>query len=272
MPTNHASTPAGGPRTSAGKAKSCRNALRHGIFSSELTRSAAERAEIDALRNLLRTDREPEGALGELQLDLFVADAWVLKMAYRAVEKHLNSVLQESEPATDTSAESAAEFAQKSAPSLRNQMALLDELERQADSLRMSPDLQQAVTQAFGSDFWNTINHFDGKERIAKMFAEMLRESHKNYGVDLPPELSNLPDGEEEVPIDIDTQRQLVRKLIDLKRRHLLELDRVGQKAAALQIDQTHRCELAIRYLTYAQRAFYRTKSEYEAHSRPIAK
>ena len=65
-----------GPRTTQGKQKSKRNALKLGIFSQVVLLKGEPRAEFYSLLSKLRDDREPEGELKNIQVDKLAADLW----------------------------------------------------------------------------------------------------------------------------------------------------------------------------------------------------
>lgn len=69
-----------GPRTADGKARSKRNATKHGILSGETLIAAGEAKEdaeaLEALREDLRADLRPFGALQEILVDKLVVTVW----------------------------------------------------------------------------------------------------------------------------------------------------------------------------------------------------
>jgi hypothetical protein len=68
-----------GPRTEAGKAKSARNAVTHGLAAGVLFIAPEERAEFDAFEAALKEDMKPEGALEMDAMREFRDAAWRLK-------------------------------------------------------------------------------------------------------------------------------------------------------------------------------------------------
>ncbi len=65
--------------TQLGKQRTRGNAVKHGIFSSVVFVEGEPKAELDSLRNALRRDREPKGALEELLVDDLAALFWRLR-------------------------------------------------------------------------------------------------------------------------------------------------------------------------------------------------
>lgn len=65
-----------GPRTSAGKERSKRNARKHGIFSSELLLPGESREDLDALRKHLQESFRPVGRAEEILVEKLVMHLW----------------------------------------------------------------------------------------------------------------------------------------------------------------------------------------------------
>jgi hypothetical protein len=73
-----------GPRTFEGKARSGRNALKHGLLSSQILLEHEDPDELAALKEGLYSDIRPVGALEETLVEKIVACAWLQKRALRA--------------------------------------------------------------------------------------------------------------------------------------------------------------------------------------------
>ena len=67
-----------GPRTPEGKARSARNALRHGFTSREFIVPGEERENFESLRHGLEAELKPHGALAELLFNQLLHAAWNL--------------------------------------------------------------------------------------------------------------------------------------------------------------------------------------------------
>lgn len=84
-----------GPRTVAGKARSRRNALKHGILSAETLitdgESKEDAATFEALREELQADLDPQGLLQEILVDRLVALVW----RWRRVLRYENGATRE---------------------------------------------------------------------------------------------------------------------------------------------------------------------------------
>ena len=65
-----------GPRTPAGKERSRRNALKHGIFSKVALLKNESRSEFDSLLAGLREDLQPEGTLEQALVEKLAISLW----------------------------------------------------------------------------------------------------------------------------------------------------------------------------------------------------
>jgi hypothetical protein len=72
-----------GPRTAAGKARSCRNAVRHGLTSQLLVIREDERETFDEFEQGLREELGPEGNLESFTFDQIVHAAWNMQRCSR---------------------------------------------------------------------------------------------------------------------------------------------------------------------------------------------
>jgi len=71
----------GGPSTPAGKQRSSKNAVRHGLLSREIKLSDDERTEFEALRTSLREELQPSTGLQEFLFDEILVGMWKCKIA-----------------------------------------------------------------------------------------------------------------------------------------------------------------------------------------------
>jgi hypothetical protein len=94
-----------GPRTTLGKERSKRNALKHGIFSSAALLEGEHRAEFDAIRNGLRENVQPKGTLEEMLVEKLALFAWryrrVLTAETAEIQRAIKSVAWEVEQLAD---------------------------------------------------------------------------------------------------------------------------------------------------------------------------
>lgn len=68
-----------GPRTPAGKARTARNPITHGLLSREVLLPGEDREEFEAFAASLRRDLEPEGTYEELLVDSMIKAVWKLR-------------------------------------------------------------------------------------------------------------------------------------------------------------------------------------------------
>lgn len=73
-----------GPRTPEGKAKSSRNALRHGLLSREAVLQTESLQDFKRLRETLGDELAPVGELEELLVDRIAGAAWRLRRVIKA--------------------------------------------------------------------------------------------------------------------------------------------------------------------------------------------
>ncbi len=70
-----------GPRTTQGKARSSRNALKHGLLSSQILLEHEDANELEALREGFYADLQPVGTLEEVLVERIIASAWLHRRA-----------------------------------------------------------------------------------------------------------------------------------------------------------------------------------------------
>jgi hypothetical protein len=75
-PLAFASQAATGPRTVAGKKRSSRNAIKHGLFCQDIILEGEERADFDDLLRDLIDDRQPEGAMEHYLVNQLATLMW----------------------------------------------------------------------------------------------------------------------------------------------------------------------------------------------------
>lgn len=266
----------GGPRTPAGKTRSRRNATRHGIFSSELTLSPAEKRALDKMRDGLRNDSQPDSPLRELLFDNMLVTVWQLRKANRALEIAADLLLRESEthPEEQTGGESPMHFPYAwQGLELRRRLKLLQDLRKELDHKEvLSPEWETPVTGAFGPAFWAALADWtplDLETLWSIHFARATIERCKVYDRELA-EPPPTPDEQRQYSAAALLSRlQFARKLIDFQEQHLRlalhQLSKSGDRGA--EYDNTGRLDLLLRYVTTARRDFYRALAEYKRAS-----
>ena len=73
-----------GPRTPAGKARSSKNALSHGVFARQVLLPGEAKGELAGLRDELRRELQPQGPLQEQWCEVIVDGFWRLQRSRRA--------------------------------------------------------------------------------------------------------------------------------------------------------------------------------------------
>jgi hypothetical protein len=76
-----------GPKTETGKLWSRMNAMKHGIFASELKVSNRDKPEFDLLHRTLRAQLKPASTLQQIGFERVVCGAWRWKLAIRLETK-----------------------------------------------------------------------------------------------------------------------------------------------------------------------------------------
>jgi hypothetical protein len=82
-----------GPATSAGKAKSSRNALKHGLLASEVVLDEESREEFERFRDGMSERLAPEGELEIMLAQRIIAAAWRLRRAGRIEQEMLEAMV-----------------------------------------------------------------------------------------------------------------------------------------------------------------------------------
>jgi hypothetical protein len=78
-----------GPKSPEGKARSSRNALKHGLLSEHILHFGEDPEELDAFREEMMEDLAPEGAVERFVADHVVESAWRLRRAGRMEKRYV---------------------------------------------------------------------------------------------------------------------------------------------------------------------------------------
>ena len=266
----------GGPRTLLGKSRSRGNARKHGIFSTELTMSATEKAEFNALRASLGSTRTHDGPIRDLLFDNLVTVAWQLKIALRAWQTATNAADQdataESEPDSGPGPPLSYPYP-LNRTELRHRLKLLQEVGAEFESSGYLPkDRKEELARAFGADFPQILT--DWEPELKLMFSMRMAGAMflRSKAYDMPPPVTPLPEAAGEFSAaDALLRRSMVLKLIDREAEHarlaLLHAEAGSPIGSATGGDV--RPDLAQRYLTTARREFYRALHEYLKGGQP---
>jgi hypothetical protein len=160
-----------GPRTTQGKERSKRNALKHGIFSQVALLKGESRAEYDALLNSLRENLQPEGGLEELLVEKLARSAWRLRRMIIAetaeIQKAIEFLGWESDQQQAERANNISEYSIRYQGGLVRQIANPEALER-------CLELLQGLREGIEAD------GFDPKadaDILTKLYGEPAREN-----------------------------------------------------------------------------------------------
>ena len=92
-----------GPKTAEGKARSSKNALKHGIMSQEVLLPWESEKDLEAFGKRLRADLAPVGELEFLLADRIISTAWRLRRCLKVesavlADRYQNKELRISDP------------------------------------------------------------------------------------------------------------------------------------------------------------------------------
>jgi len=151
---------------------------------------------------------------------------------------------------------------------LRRRLKVLEELREIVEERTLIPaELEKPVTQAFGADFWRTLVEWTPTSVSMLHMVRIMVERSEAYGLQLP---GRPPTPEEErkyLEFDSFARRQMMLKLVDVERQHLLlAIHYVGQTEDGQTVlkDRADRLDLFLRYQTTARREFYGALKEYQ--------
>lgn len=266
----------GGPKTANGKKRSSRNARRHGLFAAQFLFSAADEAEYKKLTSDLREELRPNNSLLDLIFQDVVACAWRIRIALRYEQRELQKQFAiENEQSPDEPHGVGESFPYGLKARQREQVIkLLDYLRAEVKSRGvLPPDLEEAVTQACGANFWKALAEWTPLSPvriIISRLTELAVEKSKMYGTKLPEAKVSPEEGKKYVASDGIKGQEMICKIIDIYKSQLSSALRPAERGGAmLLVDRLTRLDLAIRYQTTARRDFYRALREYREARNP---
>ena len=259
-----------GPKTLAGKARSSRNSRTHGLFEKELHLSEEERLQYEQLSGELAEDLQPATAVQRLLFDDVVACAWRLKRSLGYEQMQVREYL-----ATDDSKKRTKSRVPATTPmgsqyssvmlGLREKLKLLDELKSRFQTnpiVSEYPEMQEQIIDAFGAEFWRTLMEWEPADPWKLYTAIMVAEKNKSYDTTIP-EGPN-PEAERRlVKEDENTRIQMMAKLVELQKQHVLSSIQHIWNAQDGPDQQVQRLDLSLRYQTKSRRDFYQALREY---------
>ena len=83
-----------GPRSAEGKAKVAKNAVKHGVFASELLIKGENQADFDLFRDELLSELAPAGAVESMLAERFVSLSWRLQRIVRIQDQAIDAMIE----------------------------------------------------------------------------------------------------------------------------------------------------------------------------------
>jgi hypothetical protein len=264
-------TRATGPRTTQGKERSKRNALKHGIFSTVALLKDELQSEFDALLNRLLDNLQPEGALEVLLVEKLALSAWRLRRLITAETAEIRTAIDflswDTEQRQVERANKISEYSIRAEGGLIREIANPEVLERCLELLKVLHDEigedgfdydsdSQTLTKLYGelsSEKWQR-TLFDSyrtwsltakcSEDVRQQNGFATAECKKNFLSDLDAEIKRL-------------ERYK-------KARASMESERTKLEALRQRVPLTPQFDHLLRYETSLERGFDRTLSQLE--------
>lgn len=261
-----------GPRTTQGKERSKRNALKHGIFSRVTVLKDESQAEFDALVNGLRDDLLAEGALEEILVEKLALFTWRLRRLVTAETAEIRTAIEFSgyyaeqrqiERANEISEHSirfeGGLIRQISNPQvLERCLELLKELRDQIGDDGFDDDSDsETLTKLYGefsSEKWQrTLFH---SYQTCLLIAKSSEDERQENGY-------ATPDGfKENFLCDLDAEIERLKRY--KKARATMESERTKLDALRQRVPLTPQFDHLLRYEASLERGFDRTLSQLE--------
>ena len=244
-----------GAKTVTGKKNSRGNALRNGLFASELYVAEGEQQEFQTLRREIGSELVPETALQRLAVDEIVACSWKMKLAAHLETRHLRAHLAEipkQEGQLEVSGEEAliSGWCRSSRMNLRAGIRFLARLRDDVRTHgRVREFFKDELVSGFGTDFYDLLNTWLPVNVDVIGFTDQMLHHQDTYKIPLPDEIPK-------VVVDIRAHLQMVMKLIDQQARHLEDLDENFEHRNALS--RPGLTDFAPRYFSSASRDLHR--------------
>lgn len=250
-----------GPKSAAGKRNSARNALKHGIFASELMLRDEELPIFDALRTALRHQFAPSTAMQEVAFDAVTCLHWRVKLTLRREKEGLKERLdpdQGGESGDGAAAGPPSQWYGLGGHELQTAKRFLTELAEDlaANGFCHMEDQRERIIRAYGQQFYDSLMEWEPMANIDDVrLAAMLSAKDKMYGMQLPPPLEEAMQ-KEQIVVDPRLSLQMAVKLVEERRQHLEDLSRISRlKAYGFnEREGAATFDLGARYLTTAIR------------------
>jgi hypothetical protein len=267
-----------GPRTARGKNRSCRNAVKHGLFSKELVLSDVEKTEFQALRRSLQSQLQPMTALQHIALEEIAVCTWRCKLAMRQETQHLRALLdipKDGEPQPDEPIVSAArtKWFGSGRRELNEGIRVLEAFEKAVRAKgRVPAEWKEQLDRAFGLEFYELLVRWPTMGLDAILLAnQMVRHvatfGRRGPGADDKASSQTGPDDKQSPQVILDPAQNLtmVFKLIDQSMGFLRDLGRSWETRGLAGSQAAGPTDFAPRYFTTASRDLHRAV-EWYAH------
>ena len=225
-----------GPTTSAGKRRSRMNALKHGLFASELQVGEEDRPEFEVLRNGLLHQFAPATAMQHIAFEQVVNCCWrckrALRIETRAASLQIGSMHEPAAKTEDEPIQLERWYGQDYRSLHRALRSLQNLREDVAENgpLHLTTDerLKESIIKGFGSDFYGRL--FEWKEMSVDeiLMVEHITRHRKIFGsMDKSGTLQKNPPNDTKVVVDPKLKWQMVVKLVEVEIEHLTVISRI---------------------------------------------
>jgi hypothetical protein len=261
-----------GPRTTHGKERSKRNALKHGIFSRVALLKDESRAELDVLLAGLRDNLQPEGTLEEMLVEKLALSAWRLRRLITAETAEIQMAIDfsglDAEQRQVERANEISEYRFHFEGGLIREIANPEVLERCLELLKELHDEigdngfdydsdSQSLTKLYGevsSERWQR-TLFDSYQAWSEI-AECSEDERQQHGY------ATADECKKNVLGDVDAE---IKRLEQYKKaRASMESERTKLEALRQHFPPTPQFDHLLRYETSLERGFDRTLSQLE--------
>ena len=268
------STRSTGPKSEAGKLRSRTNALKHGIFVSELRVSDDEKPEFALLHRALDNQLGPASPLQQIGFERVVWASWRWKLAIRLEMTTLNPGLENEQLQNDAPAESAVSTNAVSTKwygaTNRDRRAALGFLSALRQDIKTNgwvhaDTWKEPVTKIFGQEFYESLTEWVPMNISGIQLAEMLSAQAANFNMPLP-SINATDVKNDRTTVDPRLSWQMGVKVIDLMKQYLEDLAQIHRRGAGApgERQDSATLDLVTRYVTTATRDLERAVKWYQ--------
>ena len=252
-----------GPKTVSGKRNSSRNALKHGLFSSQLDISEGDRGEYERWKRDLQADLKPSGTLQESVFDDVVCSGWRYRIALRWEQQLIQKRLKE--PETDADNEIKVQIAPGMVGGRQGLQRILKTLADVVNHVkhggRLDDQVRQTLEATLGPEKVREILEWTEASNLELLMAQSIIHKAKAFEFELPAGEKPLSEREKRLlgVQHVQLGREYAQKLLELEYDHFRQqLAGLMEQSAHVSMQRTDPLELSMRYLTMLKRDFYR--------------